>query len=167
VIIGVVRSPVRARRGWRRPRRRWHSGRTRATAWSSSPDEAYVETGATIDDALTADVVFGVNAPSSDQLDRMKDGATLVSLLSRRLGRQPAGEVGVAGGRGPEWSIIGPPRGADRRRDCQRQVSTFGSEVIRARPRGSGRVEAASQLTPALRPGPGEFLQEPARLDEK
>ena len=48
---------------------------------SSFPDEAYVEAGATVGDAVTADVVFGVNAPSSEQLDRLKPGATLVSLL--------------------------------------------------------------------------------------
>lgn len=52
---------------------------------SSFPDEAYVEAGATVGDAVAADVVFGVNAPSSEQLGRMKEGATLVSLLSPAL----------------------------------------------------------------------------------
>jgi NAD(P) transhydrogenase subunit alpha len=56
-----------------------------AGASSSFPDAAYVEAGATIGDAATADVVLGVNAPSSAQLDRMKQGATLVSLLSPAL----------------------------------------------------------------------------------
>ena len=56
-----------------------------AGAASSFPDAAYVEAGATIGDAATADIVLGVNAPSSDQLDRMKQGATLVSLLSPAL----------------------------------------------------------------------------------
>ena len=52
---------------------------------SSFPDEAYVEAGASVGDAVTADVVLGVNAPSSEQLGRMKEGATLVSLLSPAL----------------------------------------------------------------------------------
>ena len=34
-----------------------------AGALSSFPDEAYVEAGASVGDALTADVVFGVNGP--------------------------------------------------------------------------------------------------------
>ena len=52
---------------------------------SSFPDEAYVEAGATVGDAVTADVVFGVNAPSTGQLDGMKEGATVISLLSPAL----------------------------------------------------------------------------------
>ena len=52
---------------------------------SSFPDAAYVEAGATIGDALAADVVFGVNAPSSEQLDGLREGATLVSILSPGL----------------------------------------------------------------------------------
>ncbi|MEO6792807.1 MAG: Re/Si-specific NAD(P)(+) transhydrogenase subunit alpha, partial [Mycobacterium sp.] len=52
---------------------------------SSFADEAYVEAGATIGDACAADIVFGVNAPSTGQLDAMKPGATLVSLLSPAL----------------------------------------------------------------------------------
>ncbi|UTI62257.1 Re/Si-specific NAD(P)(+) transhydrogenase subunit alpha [Paraconexibacter antarcticus] len=52
---------------------------------SSFTDDAYVDAGASIGDALSADVVFGVNAPSKAQLDGLKQGATLVSLLSPRL----------------------------------------------------------------------------------
>jgi NAD(P) transhydrogenase subunit alpha len=52
---------------------------------SSYLDEAYVEAGATIGSAVGADVVFGVNAPSKEQLDAMKPGATLVCLLSPAL----------------------------------------------------------------------------------
>lgn len=52
---------------------------------SSFADAAFVEAGATIGDASAADVVFGVNAPSTEQLDAMKPGATLVSLLSPAL----------------------------------------------------------------------------------
>jgi H+-translocating NAD(P) transhydrogenase subunit alpha len=49
---------------------------------SSFPDEAYVQAGASIGDPLAADVVFGVNPPSSDQLDGLRKGATLISWLS-------------------------------------------------------------------------------------
>ena len=45
------------------------------------PDEGFVEAGATTGDAWQADVVFAINAPSEDELDRMKPGATLVALL--------------------------------------------------------------------------------------
>jgi NAD(P) transhydrogenase subunit alpha len=64
---------------------------------SSFTDEAYVEAGATIGDALGADIVFGVNAPSREQLDGLREGATLVCLLApafdadlvEDLGRRP------------------------------------------------------------------------------
>ena len=52
---------------------------------SSFTDEAYVEAGASVGDAVRADVVFGVNAPSSEQLGRLREGATLVCLLSPAL----------------------------------------------------------------------------------
>ncbi|WP_409435323.1 Re/Si-specific NAD(P)(+) transhydrogenase subunit alpha [Mycobacterium sp. SMC-14] len=52
---------------------------------SSFSDAAYTEAGATIGDARAADIVFGVNAPSTEQLDGMKPGATLVSLLAPAL----------------------------------------------------------------------------------
>ncbi|WP_046321639.1 Re/Si-specific NAD(P)(+) transhydrogenase subunit alpha [Mycobacterium sp. UM_Kg1] len=52
---------------------------------SSFSDAAYTEAGATIGDARSADIVFGVNAPSAEQLDGMKPGATLVSLLAPAL----------------------------------------------------------------------------------
>lgn len=48
-------------------------------------DAAYVEAGAAIGDALAADVVFGVNAPSAQQLDGLREGATLIGLLSPAL----------------------------------------------------------------------------------
>jgi H+-translocating NAD(P) transhydrogenase subunit alpha len=53
-----------------------------AGALSGCSDDAYVEAGATVGDPLGADVVFGVNPPSTQQLDGLRDGATLVSLLS-------------------------------------------------------------------------------------
>ena len=53
---------------------------------ASLPDTAYVEAGAELsEDAVRAEVVFGVNPPSSTQLDAMSEGATLVSLLSPAL----------------------------------------------------------------------------------
>ncbi|WP_249009777.1 Re/Si-specific NAD(P)(+) transhydrogenase subunit alpha [Conexibacter sp. DBS9H8] len=52
---------------------------------ASFPDAAYVEAGAQIGDPLGADVVFGVNAPASEELDRLRDGATLISWLSPML----------------------------------------------------------------------------------
>src|ERR1700722_7378059 len=49
---------------------------------SSFSDEAYATAGATIGDPYAAEIVFGVNAPSSGQLDRLKPHATLISWLS-------------------------------------------------------------------------------------
>ncbi|MBY8874532.1 Re/Si-specific NAD(P)(+) transhydrogenase subunit alpha [Micromonospora sp. PLK6-60] len=49
---------------------------------SSFPDEAYVSVGASVGNPLTADIVFGVNAPSAEQLDALRPGATWVSLLA-------------------------------------------------------------------------------------
>lgn len=48
---------------------------------SSFGDAAYQAAGASIGEAAAADIVFAVNVPSPDQLDRLKPGATLVSLL--------------------------------------------------------------------------------------
>ncbi|MGC9666087.1 Re/Si-specific NAD(P)(+) transhydrogenase subunit alpha [Planosporangium sp. 12N6] len=52
---------------------------------SSFSDEAYVESGATIGDALAADIVFAINPPSAEQLDSLPKGATLISMLNPRL----------------------------------------------------------------------------------
>ncbi len=52
---------------------------------STFPDEAFAEAGASIGDALGADIVLGVNAPSAEQLDRLRAGATWVSLLAPAL----------------------------------------------------------------------------------
>ncbi len=56
---------------------------------SSFADEAYVEAGAGIGSAAEvlggADIVFGVNAPSREQLDAVKEGATVVAILSPAL----------------------------------------------------------------------------------
>jgi len=55
---------------------------------SSFTDEAYVEAGAatgTHEEAWQADVVLKVNAPTSDEIGLLADGATLVSLISPAL----------------------------------------------------------------------------------
>ncbi|MDX5565246.1 Re/Si-specific NAD(P)(+) transhydrogenase subunit alpha [Streptomyces sp. ID05-04B] len=44
-------------------------------------DAAYAEAGAVAGDPLDADIVFGVNALSTEQLDGLREGATVVSLL--------------------------------------------------------------------------------------
>lgn len=59
-----------------------------AGAAASFPDEAYAEAGASVgtaDDAWQADVVLRVNAPTTEEIPRLRDGATLVSLLSPGL----------------------------------------------------------------------------------
>ncbi|HET6393536.1 MAG TPA: NAD(P)(+) transhydrogenase (Re/Si-specific) subunit alpha, partial [Blastococcus sp.] len=61
---------------------------TGAGAGATFPDEAYAGAGATVgtaDDAWQADVVLRVNAPSEEEIPRLRDGATLVSLLSPGL----------------------------------------------------------------------------------
>jgi len=55
---------------------------------SRFPDEAYTGAGATIgtaDEAWQADVVLRVNAPAPEELPRLRDGATLISLLAPAL----------------------------------------------------------------------------------
>ena len=55
---------------------------------SSFLDEAYAEAGAavgTADEAWQADVVLRVNAPATEEIGRLRDGSTLVSLLSPAL----------------------------------------------------------------------------------
>jgi H+-translocating NAD(P) transhydrogenase subunit alpha len=59
-----------------------------ARAASSFPDEAYVEAGASVEtaaDAWQSDVVLRINAPTLEELPRLQDGATLISLLSPAL----------------------------------------------------------------------------------
>ncbi|MFI8186788.1 Re/Si-specific NAD(P)(+) transhydrogenase subunit alpha [Actinacidiphila glaucinigra] len=53
-----------------------------AGARSSFPDEAYTGAGARLGHPLAADVVFGVNALSTEQLDGLKPGATVVGIMS-------------------------------------------------------------------------------------
>jgi NAD(P) transhydrogenase subunit alpha len=49
---------------------------------SSFNDQAYLDAGAQIGDPFAAEIVFGVNAPSAEQLDNLHKGTTLVSLLA-------------------------------------------------------------------------------------
>ncbi|KLI05665.1 NAD(P) transhydrogenase subunit alpha [Mycolicibacterium conceptionense] len=56
-----------------------------AGAASSFSDAAYVEAGAEIGDAWDADVVLKVNAPDDAEIGKLRDGATLVSLISPAL----------------------------------------------------------------------------------
>ena len=53
---------------------------------SDFPDGAFVDAGATVGGgAWQADIVFAINAPSEDELDRLKPGATLIALLAPAL----------------------------------------------------------------------------------
>lgn len=59
-----------------------------AGAKASFTDEAYVEAGAVIapaQDVWRSGIVFKVNAPSNDEIDKLADGATLISLISPAL----------------------------------------------------------------------------------
>jgi NAD(P) transhydrogenase subunit alpha len=52
---------------------------------ASFTDEAYADAGATVgsgDDAWSTDVVLKVNAPTTEEIGRLLDGATLVSLIA-------------------------------------------------------------------------------------
>ncbi|MGE2726283.1 Re/Si-specific NAD(P)(+) transhydrogenase subunit alpha [Mycolicibacterium pulveris] len=52
---------------------------------SSFADAAYVEAGASIGDPWSADIVLKVNAPTDAEIAAVRDGATLVSLISPAL----------------------------------------------------------------------------------
>ncbi|MFN6553407.1 Re/Si-specific NAD(P)(+) transhydrogenase subunit alpha [Mycolicibacterium septicum] len=58
---------------------------TGAGAASSFSDAAYVEAGAEIGQAWDADVVLKVNAPDDAEIGKLREGATLVSLISPGL----------------------------------------------------------------------------------
>ncbi|MBP0454826.1 Re/Si-specific NAD(P)(+) transhydrogenase subunit alpha [Kitasatospora sp. RG8] len=53
-----------------------------AGAAAGFTDEAYTEAGAQIGDAWAGDVVLKVNAPSTGEIARLRDGSTLVGLLA-------------------------------------------------------------------------------------
>ncbi|GAA2679149.1 Re/Si-specific NAD(P)(+) transhydrogenase subunit alpha [Actinoplanes palleronii] len=52
---------------------------------SSFSDEAYADAGATLGDPYRADVVFTINAPEPERLDRLAAGATLIGVFNPRL----------------------------------------------------------------------------------
>ena len=55
---------------------------------ASLQDDAYTEAGASVVDAARAwgaDIVFKVNAPTDDEIPRVKQGATLIALISPGL----------------------------------------------------------------------------------
>jgi len=52
---------------------------------SGFSDVAYVEAGATLGSANVGDIVFGVNTPSAEQLDGLREGTTLVCLIAPAL----------------------------------------------------------------------------------
>ena len=52
-----------------------------AGAAATFPDAAYVQAGSQIGDPLAADVVIGVGAPSTAQLDGLRPGTTVVGIL--------------------------------------------------------------------------------------
>jgi NAD(P) transhydrogenase subunit alpha len=59
-----------------------------AGAAASLADDAYLDQGARIGtaaEAWAADIVFGVNAPGEEQIAALRDGATLISILSPGL----------------------------------------------------------------------------------
>lgn len=56
-----------------------------AGAASSFSDAAYAESGAEIGDPWSGDVVLKVNAPNDEEIAALKDGATLISLISPAL----------------------------------------------------------------------------------
>jgi len=56
---------------------------------SSLPDEAYSEAGATlVDDALGAEAVVKVRAPSADEVARLREGTVLIAFLQPLTDRQ-------------------------------------------------------------------------------
>ena len=52
---------------------------------SSFTDDAYAHVGATVGEAWACDVVLKVNAPTPDEIARLRPGTTLVALLSPAL----------------------------------------------------------------------------------
>jgi len=63
---------------------------------ASLADDAYAEAGARVgstEDAWSADIVFMVNAPTSDEIARLRDGATLVGLLAPGLNPELVDEL--------------------------------------------------------------------------
>src|SRR5206468_2361352 len=56
-----------------------------AGAAASFSDQAFADAGATVGPSMDADILLGVNPPSGEQLDKLKVGATLISVLRPAL----------------------------------------------------------------------------------
>jgi H+-translocating NAD(P) transhydrogenase subunit alpha len=52
---------------------------------ASFDDEAYAAAGARLGDAWQADIVLKINAPSTSEIGRLRDGATLISMIAPAL----------------------------------------------------------------------------------
>ena len=72
-----------------------------AGAAADQPDAAYVDAGVAVgtgEDVWSSDVVVKVNAPSDDEIGRLRQGATVVSLMApARSPELGFGRSGVAG----------------------------------------------------------------------
>lgn len=64
-----------------------------AGAGSAFSDESYAGAGATVGDPLSADILFAINPPTAEQLDRLAPGATLIGMLNPRLDQAFVGEL--------------------------------------------------------------------------
>ncbi|WP_030900190.1 MULTISPECIES: Re/Si-specific NAD(P)(+) transhydrogenase subunit alpha [unclassified Streptomyces] len=64
-----------------------------AGASSRFSDAAYQEAGARLGDPWTADVVLKVNGPSTEEIGRLRDGATLIALISPALNPELVDEL--------------------------------------------------------------------------
>ncbi|MBM9507625.1 Re/Si-specific NAD(P)(+) transhydrogenase subunit alpha [Actinacidiphila acididurans] len=64
-----------------------------AGAASGFTDEAYAQAGALIGDAWQADVVLKVNAPSTEEIIRLPEGATLIGLIAPALNPELVAEL--------------------------------------------------------------------------
>jgi H+-translocating NAD(P) transhydrogenase subunit alpha len=60
---------------------------------ASFSDDAYAEAGARLGDAWRSDIVLKVNAPSRAEIGRLRDGATLVSLIAPALNPELLAEL--------------------------------------------------------------------------
>ncbi|MGF7122545.1 Re/Si-specific NAD(P)(+) transhydrogenase subunit alpha [Rhodococcus sp. TAF43] len=61
------------------------------------PDELYVEAGATIGDAWSADIVAKVAAPSTDEIAKLRSGSTLIGFLAPRNADNRIADLKAAG----------------------------------------------------------------------
>jgi NAD(P) transhydrogenase subunit alpha len=65
-----------------------------AGARSSFSDEAYADAGAAIGDPLAADILFAINPPPPERLDKLAEGTTLIGMLNPRLDPAMVADLG-------------------------------------------------------------------------